>query len=209
MNTINAIKKAAGGLLVAMVLVVLAACGGGSAPAAGGGVVVDEPWVRPAVMTGMSDAAMEGEMAHGSGEMAAEGGMAHGGGEMDHGSMGHGGGEMAAEGGMAHGGGGNSAAYMRLTNTGSQPDAIIGASTDVANIVELHNVEMSADGVMRMFPVEKIEIPAGGSAELKPGSFHVMLIDLKQDLNEGDEVNLTLQLESGGEIQVTAPVEQR
>lgn len=97
---------------------------------------------------------------------------------------------------------------MRLVNTGTQADALVGASTDVAKIVEIHNMTME-NGVMSMFPVEQIEIPAGGSVDLQPGGFHVMLIDLNQDLNVGDEVELTLKLASGKEIKVTAPVEQR
>ncbi|NJL04564.1 MAG: copper chaperone PCu(A)C [Chloroflexaceae bacterium] len=168
----------------AVLLLLLGACGGGAAPAGDGGVAVESGsvWVRPAVTTGMSDAAMGGNMDHS-------------GGSMDHGSMGQ-------------GGGGNSAAYLRLVNTGGEADALVGASTDAAKIVEIHDMTME-NGVMKMFPIEQIEIPAGGSAELQPGGLHVMLIDLNQDLNAGDEVELTLKLASGKEIQVTAPVEQR
>lgn len=188
--------KAVGFGIGAALLLLLSACGGGAAPAAPTGgssnvaVEADTVWVRPAVTTGMSDAAMGGSMDHSHGGHSAGSD-----GKMDSGSMGH-------------GGGGNSAAYMRLVNTGTQADALVGASTDVAKIVEIHNVKME-NGVMSMFPVEQIEIPAGGSVDLQPGGFHVMLIDLNKDLNAGDKVDLTLKLASGKEIKVTAPVEQR
>jgi copper(I)-binding protein len=189
--------------IVAVVLLLLGACGGGAAPAApaapagDGGVAVEagSVWVRPAVTTGMSDAAMGGNMdhSHGSTDKA----------DHSHGST-----DTMAHGAMDHGGGGNSAAYMRLVNNGSVADALVGASTDVAKVVEIHSMTME-NGVMRMFPVEQIEIPAGGTAELQPGGFHVMLIDLNKDLNAGDTVDLTLKFASGKEINVAAPVEQR
>ncbi len=190
--TIKAKTLAFGGVAVVLFLL-LGACGGEAAPAApaapagDGGVAVEagSAWVRPAVTTGMSDAAMSGNMGH------------------SHGST-----DTMAHGAMDHGGGGNSAAYMRLVNNGSVADALVGASTDVAKVVEIHNMTME-NGVMRMFPVEQIEIPAGGTAELQPGGFHVMLIDLNKDLNAGDTVDLTLKFASGKEINVAAPVEQR
>ncbi|MCS6842487.1 MAG: copper chaperone PCu(A)C [Roseiflexus sp.] len=114
--------------------------------------------------------------------------------------------------GMAHGGmdmgGANSAAYMVIRNTGSQPDKLIAASSDVAKTVELHTV-VEEGGVMRMRQVEGgIEIPANGEVVLKPGGFHVMLIGLTRDLNVGDKVQLTLTFEKAGQIPVTAEVRQ-
>ncbi len=108
---------------------------------------------------------------------------------------------------MGHGSGGaNSAAYMTLINETDTPDAIIRADTDVAETVELHTVEQTDEGIMKMRPVEQIDIPANGEQNLKPGGFHIMILGLKHDLNEGDTVTLTLTLEQAGEIQVTAPV---
>lgn len=156
------------------------------APAAGA-VSVEQPWARAAVMTG------EGQMMGAA--ATAEGGMAHGG--------------ATAEGGMAHGGemnmGSTSAVYMTLVNNGSTADAVVKASTDAAQTVELHNVIME-NNVAMMRPVPEIEIPAGGQAELKPGGFHVMLIGITRDLKVGDTVNLTLDLRSGASLQVAAPV---
>lgn len=104
-----------------------------------------------------------------------------------------------------HGGGSNSAAYMMVSNAGDTDDAIIKASTDVAETVELHTV-INDNGVMKMRPVEKITIPANGEQRLKPGGFHVMLLGITQDLNAGDSVTLTLTLEQAGDMTITAPV---
>jgi copper(I)-binding protein len=66
--------------------------------------------------------------------------------------------------------------------------------------------EIDANGVSSMHEVDGVDIPAGGSAELKPGSYHVMLIGLQRDLKEGDLVTVTLTFQNGGQIAVEAPV---
>jgi len=102
---------------------------------------------------------------------------------------------------------GNSAAYMVLKNNGAEADALIGAATDVATTVELHDMVMEGD-VMKMRPVsgQRLEIPARGQIELKPGGLHVMLIGLKQKLEPGATVELTLRFEKTGEVRVKAEV---
>jgi hypothetical protein len=57
-----------------------------------------------------------------------------------------------------------------------------------------------------MHEVDGVDIPAGGSAELKPGSYHVMLIGLQQDIKEGDTVSITLTFQNAGKVTVEAPV---
>jgi len=103
------------------------------------------------------------------------------------------------------GGGGNGGAFMLLKNSGSAPDKLIRAASDVAETVEIHQTIMEGD-VMRMSPVEFVEIPAGGEVELKPGSYHVMLIGLKQDLKAGETINITLTFENAGETTVKVEV---
>jgi copper(I)-binding protein len=102
--------------------------------------------------------------------------------------------------------GGNSAAYMLLHNHGAEADALISASSDVAEAVELHLSQMNADGTMEMIQQEKIDLPADGEVELKPGSYHIMLIGLKQDLMAGSEITITMTFENAGEIVLTVPV---
>ena len=97
------------------------------------------------------------------------------------------------------------AAYMTIHNNGSEADRLLSASTDAAGTVELHETT-EVDGMMQMSPVAAIEVPAGGQAELAPGGFHVMLIDLTRELKAGDQVELTLTFEKAGEITVTAEV---
>lgn len=109
--------------------------------------------------------------------------------------------------------GGNSAAYMSLANPGASPITIVGASTNVAEAVELHETSIEHAGgehptgqVMRMHHIEAIVVPARGEVTLAPGGLHVMLFGLKQALVEGDEISLILHLEDGEERALSLPV---
>lgn len=101
--------------------------------------------------------------------------------------------------------GGTGAVYVTLSNAGPQADALISASSDTARAAELHEVQQ-AEGVMKMRPVKSIPVPAGGTVELKPGGYHIMLLDLKKDLKPGDTVPVTLSFEHGGELRIEAAV---
>lgn len=96
--------------------------------------------------------------------------------------------------------------YVRITNTGREPDRLIGGSFPLAARVEVH--EMALDGtVMRMRPVEGgIEIKPGASVELKPGGYHLMFMDLKAPLKAGDMVKATLVFEKAGPVEVAFTV---
>jgi hypothetical protein len=102
--------------------------------------------------------------------------------------------------------GGNGAAYMLLHNHSTEDDALVGASSEVAEVVEIHLSQMKADGTMEMIQQESIALPVDGEVELKPGSYHVMLIGLKQDLKAGDEFSLTLHFKNHEDITLTIPV---
>jgi len=93
----------------------------------------------------------------------------------------------------------NGAAYLRgIRNRGDQPDRLIGASTPVAARVELHRMTLDA-GVMRMREVPAIELPAKSETPLRHGGdHHLMLIDLKQPLKDGERFDLTLKFERAG-----------
>ncbi len=101
---------------------------------------------------------------------------------------------------------GNSAAYMMLQNGTDANDELIGASSDVAQAVELHLSQMKADGTMEMIQQQLISLPAGKMTELKPGSYHVMLIGLTRDLKAGDEISLTLKFKNRADLSLTIPV---
>lgn len=98
-----------------------------------------------------------------------------------------------------------SGAFMVLRNADSKDHKLVKAESAVAKAVELHT-HINDGGVMRMRPVKDIEIKTKGEAVLKPGSLHVMLIGLKQDLKEGDNVAITLTFEDGSSKKVEAPV---
>ncbi len=98
-----------------------------------------------------------------------------------------------------------SAVYMKISG-GGMADKLLKAECAAAENVELHTVEMK-DGVMQMRPVEGgIDVPANGMVELKPGSFHVMLIGLKQDLEPGETFGVRLTFEKAGVKDVVAQV---
>jgi len=83
-------------------------------------------------------------------------------------------------------------AFMRLSAT--QNLRLLEVRSPVAAMVEIHEMKMQGD-VMQMRPLPALAVPAGKTVELKPGGYHVMLMDLKQQVKEGDTVPLTLVFE--------------
>lgn len=99
-----------------------------------------------------------------------------------------------------------SGGFMEITNLGKTADRLISASSSFAVRTELH-LTANDDGVMRMREIEGIEIPAGETVVLKPGSFHVMFIGLDAPLVVGETRELILGFETAGEVLVTLQVE--
>ncbi|MFA7096931.1 MAG: copper chaperone PCu(A)C [Gammaproteobacteria bacterium] len=99
----------------------------------------------------------------------------------------------------------NSAAFMVLKNGDSVDHALVGAASPAANVVELHT-HVHEDGMMKMRPVDKIDIKAGGETALQPGGLHIMLIDLTQPLTPGERVPVTLTFEDGTSKNIDAEV---
>ncbi len=97
-------------------------------------------------------------------------------------------------------------AYFTIKNNGDTDDALIKVSAPVADMVALHEV-VTTGAETKMQPVDKIDVPAGGETQLKPGGLHVMLEQLTQDLKEGDSYTLTLEFESGLTMDVEITVE--
>ena len=98
-------------------------------------------------------------------------------------------------------------AFMQLTSSADM--TLVSATTPAAKIVEIHEMKHEG-GMMKMAAVSRLPLPAGRTVELKPGGYHVMLMDLAQSLNEGDIVSMTLTFEdkAGAKqtIEVKAPV---
>lgn len=101
---------------------------------------------------------------------------------------------------------GNSAAYMLVQNGTAADDELLGASSDAAQAVELHLSQMKADGTMEMIRQQSIALPAGKTAQLKPGSYHIMLIGLTHGLKAGDEITLTLHFKNQADLILPVPI---
>jgi len=83
-------------------------------------------------------------------------------------------------------------AFMRLT--AERDSRLLAARSPVAGVVEIHEMALN-DGIMRMRAIPGLALPAGKTVELKPGGYHVMLLDLKAPVSAGQQVPLTLLLE--------------
>lgn len=104
----------------------------------------------------------------------------------------------------------NGAAYLRgIRNTADQADRLVGASTPVARTVEIHRSVIDAQNVMRMRAIDGIAVPPKSELRLRhDGEHHLMLIDLKRSLKDGDRFPMTLRFEKAGEREVTVWVQQ-
>lgn len=100
------------------------------------------------------------------------------------------------------------AVYFTIVNGKTTVDALTGVSVapEVAGSASVHETMAQGSGMMGMQPVAKVEIPGGATVEFKPGGYHVMLMELKQDLKVGDQVKLTLTFTQAGAVPITAEV---
>jgi hypothetical protein len=96
-------------------------------------------------------------------------------------------------------------AYLTITNKGGAADRLTGAESPVADRVELHRSSVEG-GMMRMIPVEAVDVPAGGKVMFAPSGYHLMLTGLRQPLSAGSKVPLTLVFEKAGRVTVEVAV---
>ncbi len=100
-------------------------------------------------------------------------------------------------------------AYMQLTS--DRRASLLGAESPAARSAEIHEMKMDGN-VMRMRAVPRLELPPGKTVELKPGGYHMMLVDLKRPLKKGDLVPIRLKVELSDKtiktIQVVAEVRE-
>jgi periplasmic copper chaperone A len=101
---------------------------------------------------------------------------------------------------------GTGAGFLSIANRGSTADRLVGASSPIARVVEIHTHIREGD-ILRMRPVAAVDLPPGGTVTLQPGGFHLMLIGLKEPLIQGQSVPLTLRFERAGEVQVMLAVQ--
>lgn len=100
-----------------------------------------------------------------------------------------------------------SAIFLKLTNPTERSISLISASTPAAGRVELHTMLMDGD-VMKMRQIEKIDVPAHSTVELKPGGLHLMLFNLQQAFVEGQELSLELKFSDGSQQDITLPIKK-
>ena len=97
--------------------------------------------------------------------------------------------------------------YLTIQNKGSAADRLIGGSADVADKVQVHEMA-TTNGEMTMRPLDKgLSIGPGKTVKLTPGGYHLMLLDLKSPLKQGDKVPVTLEFEKAGKVKLTFDVQ--
>jgi copper(I)-binding protein len=97
------------------------------------------------------------------------------------------------------------AAYATLVNNGSSADRLLSATTSLAGKVQFHSVS-EENGVSRMREMHTVEVGPGAKVTFSPGGMHIMLVELKQPLKEGQTFPLTLNFEKAGKVDVTVSV---
>lgn len=99
------------------------------------------------------------------------------------------------------------AGYLTIENKGSTADKLVGATADISGHIEVHEMSMN-DGVMKMRPVEGgLTIDPGKTVKLSPNGYHLMIMDLKSPLKQGEKVPVTLEFEKAGKVAVTLDVQ--
>src|SRR6195952_4421043 len=97
--------------------------------------------------------------------------------------------------------------YLTIENKGSAPDRLIGGSADLADKVQVHEMATN-NGVMTMRPLDKgLAIEPGKTVKLAPGGYHLMLLDLKSPLKQGDKLPVTLEFEKAGKVKLSFDVQ--
>ena len=105
------------------------------------------------------------------------------------------------------GGAKTGAGYLTIENKGGAPDRLVAVSGDVAGRIEVHEMAVN-NGVMTMRPLEKgLVIEPGKTVALAPGGYHLMLMELKSPLKQGDKLPVTLEFEKAGKVAVTLEVQ--
>ena len=100
--------------------------------------------------------------------------------------------------------GGNGAIYFVIRSSSS--DELVGATSDVAAAVEMHESKMNGD-VMEMRQLTSLSLKAGEEAVFEPGGLHMMLVGLKQELKVGDEIQITLHFKNFQDIPLQIPIQ--
>lgn len=99
------------------------------------------------------------------------------------------------------------AGYVAITNHAAAPDRLVSASAEIAGRTEIHEMAVK-DGIMTMRRLpDGLPVPANGKAALKPSSAHLMFLELKRPLKQGESFDGTLTFEKAGTVKVTFAVQ--
>lgn len=98
-------------------------------------------------------------------------------------------------------------AFLQIENTSDSAKSLIAAKSDVSEFTELHAHTME-NGMMKMGQVKNIDIPAKSTIALETGGYHIMLINLKKDLQVGQKVKITLIFKDGSNIAIHPEVKR-
>jgi len=99
----------------------------------------------------------------------------------------------------------NGAVYLVIHNDSSAADELTGVLTEAAEAAEMHTSQMNGD-VMQMQQLDSVPLPANAETRFEPGGLHIMLVGLKQDLQIGDEIKITLQFRTAEDVTLSVPV---
>ncbi|MCG8316294.1 MAG: copper chaperone PCu(A)C [Pseudomonadales bacterium] len=102
----------------------------------------------------------------------------------------------------------NTAAYFTLKNTMQKDDVLLYLTSDAAKHTEFHTIIVDPNGAKRMQKMPHYTLKANSEVALKPGGYHVMLIDLKKPLKVGEKVSLELVFQRAGKIKAELEVKQ-
>jgi len=100
----------------------------------------------------------------------------------------------------------NSAGYMDILNGTEKSDTLMAVETEGVSKSEVHESYTTENGLSGMRPVENLTIPPGSALKLQPGSYHLMLMDLKRELRPGDSLQISLQFAQAGTLTKMAEV---
>ena len=100
------------------------------------------------------------------------------------------------------------AGYLVIENRGGEPVELVAVATEAAEQAEVHVMEYKDDR-MTMRQAAELQVPAGGEVALKPGGAHLMLMELRRPLRDGDEVELVLRFGDGAERRIQMPVRKK
>ncbi len=96
--------------------------------------------------------------------------------------------------------------FLLITNNGTETDHLTGVKTDRAGMAMLHSMKVDDKGIMVMRPIASLDVPPGKTTALAPASDHIMLMDLKTQMNKSEKFDVTLTFEKAGAKQVTVEV---